>query len=325
MSNVIKSNVSILDQLPGIDGMKKHIERAARISYRSEGRITEDSYKKFIKCVLYDRGHWAAFNLGTVYLKITAHEVATNKTTENFYSKLTDFDDKRMSWNRVNFINDVYYITTNYRVICQLNAEKLMEKFWSEPTEHHYHRITSLWECSRGIAQQVLRHRVFSPLMESTRYVNFSLDKFTGYLSFTLPQWVYDVRENIIAKNPELSFLNDLDGAELWDELVKVSELVSRRDRIYNMMEEEYNYETSDDCELKLKPEDARDVLGLGLSTSFYLCGYVEDYCYVPEETSPEKAGLFFLRTAPDAQRDVRILAEDLKNQFESRGLDLLL
>lgn len=40
---LIKPNVVILEQQPGLDGMYKQIELAGRTCYKSEDKITEDS------------------------------------------------------------------------------------------------------------------------------------------------------------------------------------------------------------------------------------------------------------------------------------------
>ena len=63
-------------------------------------------------------------------------------------------------------------------------------------------------------------------------------------------------------------------------------------------------------------PEEARDVLDKQVKTEFYLCGFLDDWFYMPPETSPEKAGFFSLRTAQSAQGDIRNLAISLKEQM---------
>ena len=41
-----KSKVEILEQEPGIIGMYRFIERAGRVAYKTEDKITEDSWQK---------------------------------------------------------------------------------------------------------------------------------------------------------------------------------------------------------------------------------------------------------------------------------------
>lgn len=156
---VIKSSVEILPQEPGVKGMLKLVERVGRIAYKSEDRITEDSYEKFVN-MLYNRGHWAVFNLGTVYMIVPNSEV-------NIPYEL--FSEPYSHYVKSFFKDEKVYITTNYRVICQLGLKEFMKKYWSEPTNNHYHRIATRWICSRGIGNELVRHRLFSFIQESTR------------------------------------------------------------------------------------------------------------------------------------------------------------
>lgn len=311
---IIKSSVSILEQDSGIIGMFKHLERVGRLAYKSEDRITDDSWKRFIK-MIYDRGHHAVFNLGTVYLTIP----------ENMHHLTDPLKDTR-PWTKWRTVGDMCYITTNFRVICQLEMFDLMKEYWSEPTIHHYERVTAHWICSRNTAIQILRHRILCPIMESQRYCNYSKEKFGSELTYILPQWIYDIREDhgntIDTLTGELrSYLLDLDGEDLWKALCVEDRTVAGRDKFFHEAEFEYIEEINEG----LKPEDARGVLPGDVKTELCTCGYIEDWMYEPEEDSTEKAGFFYLRTAPDAQRDLRVLATDLKNQFIEKGLDKLI
>lgn len=44
---IVKSSVSILPQQPGVDGLMKHVEKIGRLAYKSEDKITEDSWERF--------------------------------------------------------------------------------------------------------------------------------------------------------------------------------------------------------------------------------------------------------------------------------------
>ena len=65
----IDSSVEIIGQESGILGVYKQIERAARLSYKSEDRITENSAKKMVN-TLVKNGHLACLEHGTIYLKV---------------------------------------------------------------------------------------------------------------------------------------------------------------------------------------------------------------------------------------------------------------
>ena len=276
---VVKSSTSVLEQQPGIIGMFKHIEACGRIAYKSESRITDDSYLKFIE-MLYNRGHWAVFNLGTVYLKFPKSESATYKKLKQTYP-FTRWTEKD---------NEVY-LTTNYRVICQLNLKEFMETYWSEPDDNlHYHRFTGHFICNRSTSHQLVRHRSLCPIQESQRYCNYTKGKFGKELTFILPQWVYRIRE-------------------------LVGNLINKKTGLKNKHILTYDG----------GPEEARGVLCNDVKTELCICGYADDWYYEPNpEETKEKAGFFYLRCASDAQADIRVLAESLKSQFNEKGYNTL-
>ena len=315
---VIKSSVSILEQEPGIVGMKKHIERVGRVAYKSEDKITEDSYIRFLQ-MIYDRGHWAVFNLGTVYL------VFPGKSEKSTYSKLKSTHP----FTRWTEKDGQVYMTTNYRVICQLGLEEFMEKYWSEPGDLHYHRGTAHFICNRSTSHQLVRHRSLCPLQESQRYCNYTKGKFGKEITFILPQWIYRVREDIANTIDPLTraprrYIMAYDGEMLWNELTVWDRTVAGRDDFWEACEKEYFAEmVTGDGEI-LKPEEARGVLCNDTKTEICMCGFLEDWYYTPSPDTKEKAGFFYLRCASDAQADIRVLACSLKEQFDEAGYDKL-
>jgi len=43
--------------------------------------------------------------------------------------------------------------------------------------------------CDRGVSHEIVRHRLCSFAQESTRYCNYSKDKFDNQLTFIIPEW----------------------------------------------------------------------------------------------------------------------------------------
>lgn len=72
---IIDPSFEIVDLTSKEDGVKllQKIERMARISHRSEDRQTSDSWEKFLKAVVIDRGDWS----------VTEHSSATVIFTVN--------------------------------------------------------------------------------------------------------------------------------------------------------------------------------------------------------------------------------------------------
>jgi thymidylate synthase (FAD) len=50
--------------------------------------------------------------------------------------------------------------------------------------------ITVKVVCDRGVSHEIVRHRLASYAQESTRYCNYSKDKFDNGITFILPCWI---------------------------------------------------------------------------------------------------------------------------------------
>ena len=313
---VIDSSADVILQSPGIVGMLKQIERVGRLSYKSEDKTTEDSYLKFVE-MLRARGHWSVFEHGTVYLTIPKNEPEALMFMEPA--------ENRPIFNRYIDEGDVILVTTNYRYILQHELEDAMEKFWSEPTGH-YRRVTAHLICSRLVSHQLVRHRVFSFMQESQRYVNYSKEKFGSGITFIIPQWAYEVRKQIgTTVDPQTyeprDYILALKGEDLWSELCSWSRKVASRDRFWQACEDEYMYDISEE-DGKLNPEDARGCLCNDTKTELCITGYLQDWIARPDENvTPEKFGFFYLRSAQSAQRDIRVLSKTLEERFKELGL----
>ena len=109
---VVEPSVSIESTLTQDEAMKL-IERAGRVCYKSEGRITDDSAQQFIKGIL-NRGHESV----------------------------------------------IEHISITVRVICD-----------------------------RGVTHEIVRHRIASYSQESTRYCNYTQDKFSNEITVISPSF----------------------------------------------------------------------------------------------------------------------------------------
>nr|DAJ67783.1 MAG TPA: Thymidylate synthase complementing protein [Crassvirales sp.] len=188
----------IWEQSAGLEGVYKQIERVGRVCYKSEDKITEDSAKPFVDRMIKS-GHGAMLEHGTVYLKVINKGLSLcnyekdhieDKYINNPYSKVVfgkypkynSYEEKLKATQEV-------YITTNYRVLVE-NGWLDDLQYICEPTEYHERRITVHFVCDRGVSHEFVRHRVMSFAQESTRYCNYSKDKFGNELTFIKPCWL---------------------------------------------------------------------------------------------------------------------------------------
>lgn len=188
---LINSSFEIIEQKPGLEGVYKQIELAGRTCYKSESNITEDSAKAFVDRMIKS-GHGAMLEHGTVYLDIpwNATEEAfslqlklrINKYDSNEYSRVVDTKELHS------------YITTNLRVLVE-NGWLDDLQYICEPTEYHEKRVTVRFICPISISREFNRHRANSMAEQSTRYCNFSKNKFNNEITFIKPYW-YDAADS---------------------------------------------------------------------------------------------------------------------------------
>jgi putative thymidylate synthase, flavin-dependent len=136
-------------------------ELAGRISHRSEGKITPDSWVNFIK-KMEKLNHLSVLEFVPMYLTVPFN-VDTKELEDNEYTKTVYGDGTAPG-------GDGYkYITTNYRVLVE-NGWTDMVKYW-EVTPHHYLRHMFHVQTSIEITREWNRHRKLSIVEQSTRYV----------------------------------------------------------------------------------------------------------------------------------------------------------
>lgn len=200
---LINPKVEIIPQEEGIDGIYKQIEIAGRTCYKSEDKITPTSAKEFVDRMITN-GHTAMLEHGTVYLCIPVEDWEEDAHEWEFMFP------EGCPWVKVNSDSRYVYITTNFRHIIEGEVGiELMKTYWSAPTEYHEKRVTVRFTCDRGVSHELVRHRVFSFAQESTRYCNYSKDKFGNELTFITPD-----KENWKGLYAYYQMLNCLDEIE---------------------------------------------------------------------------------------------------------------
>ena len=211
---LINSSVEVIEPTGyTLQDIYKQIELAGRTCYKSEDNMTDTSAKDFVNRMVASK-HYAMLEHGTVYLSIPVwdyknmkvdqfgeyldmnHEWLIRTLKENKYSKCKTVEQKdnkviifsREDLEKRPFHLEYIFITTNYRVIIENKLEVLLQ-YLCEPTEYHEKRTTVRFICDRGVSHELVRHRVFSFAQESTRYCNYSKDKFGKELTFIKPSW----------------------------------------------------------------------------------------------------------------------------------------
>ena len=253
----INQSTEIIPQEEGINGIYKQIELVGRVCYKSEDKITEDSAKEFVDRMVKS-GHGAMLEHGTVYLKTPNNVVDKGFQTGTNWSTLC-----LNPYTRYNSDGEYYYYTTNYRVIIEHNLQGVLN-YLCEPTEHHERRITVKFITDQGILREFTRHRVFSFAVESTRYCNYSKNKFDASLTYILPDWI---SKEVIDKN-------FYDGSYFANPANKEVIITDRFKSALKQCEYVYMELIKNGC----TPQQARNVLPLATKCEMVMTGFVGDW-----------------------------------------------
>lgn len=285
---LINPSFEIYEQGPGLEGIYEQIELAGRTCYKSK-RPEGQTAKDFVDRMIASQ-HYAMLEHGTVYLIERWKEgmEIKPKYDNNPYSKV----------KVVNFYGETWkYITTNLRVLVENDWLDDLQ-YICEPTEYHERRVTVRFTTDRGVSHEFVRHRVFSFAQESTRYCNYSKDKFGNELTFIIPSWVDTIEPGTYEDDHEFP---SMWGHDHWMESIWFDNMI-KCEKDYITMVREY-----------LTPQQARQILPNSLKTELVMTGFVSDWQHFFDLRARGTTG------APHP--DAKALAEPLMREFYKRGL----
>ena len=280
-----KPQYEIWMQNPGELGIYQQIERAGRVCYKSENNTTEDSAKPFVGRMI-EHEHYAMLEHGTVYLTCNHGELP-------FYAS--------NKFSHVNTIDGKDYITTNLRVMAENKTlEDLKYRVDFEKGKHEL-RITVHITTQIAITREYNRHRANSMAEQSTRYCNYTKNKFGSEISINLPTWVKGDLETNDEKFVELcedvanEETNDWTPIDAW---------------LFANQAAEFAYMKL--IAMGCKPQEARVILPLDTNTELVHTAFVSDWKHFFD--------LRALGTTGAPHPDAKILAEPLYEEFKERG-----
>jgi thymidylate synthase (FAD) len=282
---IIEPKVEIWEQEPGINGIYKQIERAGRVCYKSENHITEDSAKPFVERMIKSE-HYAMLEHGTVYLSIPTLK-NEDLTQELFRSKFTHWC-KPFGAHCINF-------STNLRVLVEKDMWDICKPYVCDFDKRFFYgdrRVTVHFTTQIAVSREANRHRVDSVAEQSTRFCNYSKDKFGSEIAINKPSWI--VADNFVHS---LSYdpMIMLDPVEVWWCANAYAEACYMRL-----------------LQLGWKPEQARVVLPLDTNTELVHTAFVSDWMHFFDLRALNKTG--------KAHPDMIKVAKPLYEEFKRRG-----
>ena len=152
-----------------------------------------------------------------------------------------------------------------------------------------HHDVTVKFICDRGVSHEIVRHRTASFAQESTRYCNYSGDKYGNEITVVKPKFISDL--NISLSDP--AFIKNSDIFNSWRVGCECSE------RVYFSL-----------LDAGSTPQEARSVLPNSLKTEVIMTGNLDCWKH-----------FFELRCAPDAHPDIQVVAKMVREEFQRCGL----
>lgn len=306
----LQPSVEILSQENTVAGAYKMAEFAARTCYASTDKMDwKHGEEKSIEFVnnLMKSGHGEPVECNAIYL---VWDMVTQDYDHGRYNKYLKNEYSRVK----TYENDTKcYVTTNLRV--------LLDNGWyddviyiTQPIEgKHELRISVLFKCQIVIASEVNRYRKNSKGQRSTRYCNFSKDKFGNEIAISMP-----VDEDITEENIKDAF----DRYQKYpEELEYLFQDFMGNDLVESTHPIDYWLFANSVCEfcyIKLtqrfgwKAQRARRILPLDTNTEMVHTAYLSDWKHFLAQRSNETTG--------PAHPDIKIIADSLKQQFIKLG-----
>ena len=290
---LINQSAEYLPQGSGIEGIYKQIELASRTSYLSWDKMTDDSAKKFVDMLIKSK-HTSVLEHGTVYLHFFWPGAVCQVCNQTMPHKLLDKYCMN-SYSKVNYHGNDVYVTTNMRVLQENNWLDDL-KYLCEPTEFHEKRLSVKVITDIGVTREFNRHRTFSIVEQSTRYCNFSNDKFGNEITFVKPYWYEQFDKPLNESGYREDGTSDMFTSSDFEDFATVSQC---------------NYMSA--LIAGMQPQQARELLPLCTKTEAFYTAFESDWRHFFDLRLRETTGA--------AHPQAKALAQLIYNEFEKYGL----
>lgn len=163
-----------------------------------------------------------------------------------YYKILSNIESEKILKN-IEYAGRICYKSDN--LITDESSKKfikmLIERGHESVLEHE--KLSILFVCDRGVSHELVRHRIASFSQESTRYCNYTKDKFDNQITYILPPWIKNIQEGIYTKYLPKTF----EESTYWfNTLIDI-------ERAYNSLINQF----------KWQPQQARSILPNSLKT----------------------------------------------------------
>lgn len=132
--------------------------------------------------------------------------------------------------------------------------------------------LTVKFYVDRGVSHELVRHRIASFSQESTRYCNYSKDKFDNQLTFIIPEWIRGINEGEykLSLVGNRLFCDDFEEVQVSNEDIVWFWSVANNEIVYN-----------DLITKGWKPQQARAILPNSLKTEIVISANFREWRHI--------------------------------------------
>lgn len=131
--------------------------------------------------------------------------------------------------------------------------------------------------CDRGVSHELVRHRIASYSQESTRYCNYSKDKFGNQITFIIPCWSPEITEGIYSSRDvyqeSILYNSNIQSDSYW-----VAHMFTCETQYFHLIKEGWS------------PQQARSVLPNSLKTEIVITANLREWRLIFKQRTAQAA-----------------------------------
>lgn len=247
-----------------IEAMWAHIARCVRVCYQVDKPKNNETEEEYVKRVIFRNpderlaNHYSVLEHGAVYFSTEIPDDSDDPCPDDYFELQNilwknPFTKCKIEHTRTTHI---WHYSTNLRVLVEHDALWALEYAVPFNPEWHTSRVTVSFITNIGAIRDMNRHRVHSISEESTRYCNYASKKRGEHINYLVPAWSSE--------------------GEIWDTVrfKDTNSPIGIYLRALSCCEKAYKALIS----YGWKPEQARDVLPMGIKTQSIHTAFIDDW-----------------------------------------------
>ena len=182
-----------------VEAMWAHVARCVRVCYQVDKPKNNETEEEYVKRVIFRNpnerlaNHYSVLEHGAVYFSIEFPDEIDGDTVDDELYELSNILLKYNKFSKVKKedteFTHIWHISTNFRVLVEHDIMWSLKYAVPFNPEWHTRRVTTSFITNLGVAREFNRHRIHSISEESTRYCDYSKDRFGNELTFVVPTW----------------------------------------------------------------------------------------------------------------------------------------